>query len=308
MKKRYLIVGSSGFIGSKLLALLNSSNKSINTINRSSQITSDNITEYICTLDQDELPKEAFKGVEVVVHLSGIAHDMTDASIMENTYRKLNIDWAIRVASVAVSYNVKKFIYLSSVKAGGKQTSDKCYTENDQYVPEGVYGKTKREAELKLLSIGDKSDMNVSIIRPSLVYGPGAKGNLQFMLSGIRMGWFPPLPKIKNKRSMIHVDDLVRAIMLVAEDDRSNGNIFIATDGNTHSSRDLYVAMCGVVGREVPGWTVPKVFFEIVALFSAKYRYKVGKLLGSECYSSEKLESLGFKARKDLRDMNETSI
>ena len=181
-------------------------------------------------------------------------------------------------------------------------------TEVDQSKPKGVYGKTKREAEIKLLEIGQKSDMHVSIVRSSLVYGPGVKGNLRLMLSGIEKGWFPPLPETGNRRSMIHVDDLVRALMLVAEDERANGEIFIATDGEPHSSREIYEAMCAVLGKLVPWWSVPKLLFDITAIISPAVRYKIRKLLGDECYSTEKLKSLGFKVQRSLREMNETSF
>ena len=150
--------------------------------------------------------------------------------------------------------------------------------------------------------------MHVSIIRPSLVYGPNVRGNLKLMLSGIEKGWFPPLPETGNKRSMIHVDDLVRAILLVVDDDRANGEIFIATDGAPYSSREIYNAMCGVVGKLIPKWSVPKVLFDLASLASPRIKYKLNKLLGDECYSSAKLEALGFKAKRSLKDMNETDF
>ncbi|MBT5466980.1 MAG: NAD-dependent epimerase/dehydratase family protein, partial [Candidatus Marinimicrobia bacterium] len=136
----------------------------------------------------------------------------------------------------------------------------------------------------------------VAIVRPALVYGPKVKGNLQLMCSGIEKGWFPPLPETGNRRSMIHVDDLVQALLLVAENSRANREIFIATDGKPHSSREIYEAMCRIVGKEVPHWSVPKFLFDLVGLMSPRIRYKVDKLLGDEYYSSEKLEALGFKA------------
>jgi nucleoside-diphosphate-sugar epimerase len=203
---------------------------------------------------------------------------------------------------------VKKFVFVSSVKSGGVNNFGKCLTERDQNTPDGIYGKTKRQAELDLLRIGNGSNMEISIIRPSLVYGPNVKGNLQFMLSGISKGWFPPLPETGNRRSMIHVDDLVRAIFLVAEDERANGNIFIATDGVLHSSRELYNAMCSAVGQSIPKSSVPKTLFDIASLVSPRIKYKINKLLGDACYSSVKLEALGFKAKKSLKDMNETDF
>ena len=95
------------------------------------------------------------------------------------------MDATIKLAEFAAKANVKKFIFVSSVNAGGSTVPGVCSSENDQSEPESIYGKMKREAELKLLEMGQVSDMHVSIVRPSLVYGPNAKGNLQLMLSGI---------------------------------------------------------------------------------------------------------------------------
>ena len=128
------------------------------------------------------------------------------------------------------------------------------------------------------------------------------------MLAGIKKGWFPPLPETGNRRSMIHVDDLVRAILLVAKDECANGEIFIATDGTPYSSREIYNAMCGVAGKSIPKWSVPKNLFDMASLINPRIKYKLNKLLGDECYSSAKLEALGFKAQKTLKDMNETSF
>jgi nucleoside-diphosphate-sugar epimerase len=237
--------------------------------------------------------------------LAGLTHDLRDTRKIENLYRNVNVNATIELAKLAVKSGVKKFVFVSSVKAGGGGASVRCATEIDQGRPEGVYGETKREVELELLKIGKESGMHIAIIRPSLVFGPNAKGNLKLMLSGIKKGWFPPLPETGNRLSMIHVDDLVRAILLVADDDRANGEIFIATDGTPYSSRDIYNAMCSALGRSTPKWSVPKSLFDMVSLLNPRIKYKVDKLLGGECYSSKELEALGFKAQKTLRDMNE---
>lgn len=90
---------------------------------------------------------------------------------------------------------------MSSVKAGGTAIAGQCMTEKIQGEPERIYGSTERKAELKLLEVGRQSGMQFSIVRPSLVYGPGVKCNLRMMLSGIDKGWFPPLPETGNRRS-----------------------------------------------------------------------------------------------------------
>jgi len=116
------------------------------------------------------------------------------------------------------------------------------------------------------------------------------------------------LPETGNKRSMIHVDDLVLAILLVANDDRANGEIFIATDGAPHSSREIYNAMCSALDKSIPKWSIPKFLFDMASLINPRIKYKLNKLLGDECYSSTKLEALGFKAQKTLKDMNKTDF
>jgi UDP-glucose 4-epimerase len=301
------ITGSSGFIGSRLLTCLSNESDNIRLLVRSI----DAISQYEQVgfdLESGYIPSDCFFGVSTVFHLAGFAHDMRTSKEVASVYQSVNVDATIRLAEIAVKADVKKFVFVSSIKAGGSPPLEMCANENDQKNTEDVYGRTKREAELKLLEIGQVSGMHVSIIRPSLVYGPDAKGNLQLMLSGIEKGWFPPLPETGNRRSMIHVDDLVRAILLIAEDKRANGEIFIATDGTPYSSREIYNTMCGVTGKLIPKWSVPKILFDLASLASPRIKYKINKLLGDECYSSVKLEGLGFKAKKSLKDMNETDF
>ena len=294
-----LITGATGFVGSKLLKLLETSDFKICVLSRQQHPDYETI---VCDLGQKQIPTSAIASVDTVFHLAGFAHDLRDASKVEHLYRAINVNATVQLAELAAQQGVQRFVFVSSVKAGGGTIVGRCMTEEDKGEPQGIYGSTKREAELKLLEIGRQSCMHVSIVRPSLVYGPGVKGNLAKMRSGIEKGWFPPLPETGNHRSMIHVDDLVRALLLVAEDDRANGEIFIATDGVPHSSRKIYEAICQQVDKTVPRWSVPKFLFDGVASVSSRFRYKVEKLLGDECYSSTKLESLGFRAERTLKD------
>ena len=302
---KYLVTGSTGFIGNKLTKHLAEMKVLVRILSRKNQ---SNYETVVCDLQSDVIPDDALDNIDTVFHLAGFAHDMRDASKIADLYYKVNVSATVQLANLAVKSGVKRFVFVSSVKAGGNPPLGTCANEKDQKNTEDVYGKTKREAELKLLEIGKDSGMHVSIIRPSLVYGPEVKGNLQLMLVGIKKGWFPPLPETGNRRSMIHVDDLVRAILLVSKDKRANGNIFIVTDGKPYSSREIYNTMCGVTGKLIPKWSVPKILFDLASLASPRIKYKINKLLGDECYSSVKLEELGFKAKKSLKDMNETDF
>ena len=300
-----LVTGATGFVGQHLIEYLKLDGYNIKAISRKLIPSVDTV---ICDFLKDDIPDDALKGIDIVFHLAGYAHDLKSESGIEQTYQKINVDITSKLLLLSVKNNVKKFIFVSSVKAGGVSRQGKCATEKSLSEPDGVYGKTKREAELKILETGRESSMHVSILRPALIYGPKVKGNLQLMMQGINKGWFPPLPETGNRRSMIHVDDIVRALLLLVNSQQANGEIFIATDGRTYSSRNIYETMCRVLGKSIPNWSVPKFLFSAIALISPNLSYKMDKLLGDECYSSEKLQSLGFKAQKELKQMNETDF
>ena len=296
------VTGPTGFIGRRLVHRLKEKEEGRwGQIKVLSRMSYPEFETVVCDLQSDAISHDALEDVETIFHLAGYSHDLSDTSKVEHLYRAVNVDATLKLAELAVASSVKRFVFVSSVKAGGS-------TEDVDAKPEGVYGQTKREAELAILELGRQSGMHVSIVRPALVYGPGLKGNLALMRRWIEKGWFPPLPETGNRRSMIHVDDLVQALMLVAKDDRANGEIYIATDGESYSSRQIYETFCAVVDKAVPQWSVPRVIFDIVSLMSSRTRYKIDKLLGDEHYSSKKLQSLGFKAQRSLREMNETAF
>ena len=300
---RCLVTGSSGFIGTILVNKLIMDGHDVTTLSRTN---SKRVKSISFDFRKDNISKDIFKNIDIVYHLFAIAHDTSGKKINNDLYQKLNTDVTIDLANIAEQSGVKKFIFISSVKAGGKSSIQKCGDEIEQNIPEGVYGLTKRKAELELIELHNKSKIDVVIIRPALVYGPGLKGNLKLMLSGIKKGWFPPLPEIGNSRSMIHVDDLVNAILMVAEDERANGRILIATDGLQYSSREIYNEMCKVLGKTIPKWSIPKEIFDMISVVIPRFKFKLDKLFGDEYYSSKDLESLGFRASKTLKEMNET--
>ena len=300
-----LVTGATGFVGKRLINYLNLEGFIVCAIGRERV---PGVETIICDFLNDNIPVSALKGIDIVFHLAGYAHDLKSKSGVDGIYQKMNVDVTADLLFLSAQHKVKKFIFVSSVKAGGLPIKGECASEENQRDPDGIYGKTKREAELKVLESGRESGMHVSILRPSLIYGPNVKGNLQLMMQGIKKGWFPPLPETGNRRSMIHVDDVVRALLLLASNKKANGKIFIATDGRAYSSRNIYEIMCHVLGKNIPSWSIPYFLFNAIALINHNLRYKIGKLLGDECYSSKKLQSLGFKAQKQLRQMNETDF
>ena len=297
---KVLVTGATGFVGQRLVTYLleQTDSSSIRVLSRNRHHLLETVE---CDLLAQQIPEQALDEIDTVFHLAGYAHDLGDADKVENRYRKVNVDATSRLTKLAELSGVQRFIFVSSVKAGGSARSGHCANEEEQLVPEGVYGRTKREAELELLKIVNRSDMHVSIIRPALVYGAGAKGNLKRMLRAIKAGWFPPLPETHNHRSMIHVDDLVSALLLVAVDKGSNGEIYIATDGEHYSSRQIYDLMRAGLGMTETRLKIPDALFRSIAWLGDRLggtfplnSYSYQKLLGDECYSSKKLHGLGF--------------
>lgn len=303
--KKILITGGTGFIGKRLVESLRQENIPLKLLSKS---THADIETIVCDFEMDQIPSDVFENIDTVFHLAGYAHDSNLKNKNLMSYRMINVEISIKLAKLAIKSGVKTFVFVSSVKAGGLAKKGMVMTENDQSEPDGIYGKTKREAEIQLLSISKKSNMRLTIIRPVLVYGPNVKGNLNSMMNAIKKGWFPPLPDTRNLKSLVHVDDLVRAIRLVASKSESDGKIFNVTGSKSYSSREIYENFCILSNKKIPKWGIPKIFFYSLAAIFPSIRYRVDKLLGDDCHSSEKIKSLGFCAQRTLREMNETSF
>jgi nucleoside-diphosphate-sugar epimerase len=163
---RYLVTGSTGFIGNRLLGLLKKIDCDVRLLARSK---GNNYETVVCNLGQDRIPKRTLESIDTVFHLAGFAHDMQDPSKVEDLYLAINVEATVELARLAVKNGVKRFIFISSVKAGGKAVSKKCINESDQSEPEGVYGKSKREAELKLLKTPFNKDSIINNLTRQLV-------------------------------------------------------------------------------------------------------------------------------------------
>ncbi|MDF1579019.1 MAG: NAD-dependent epimerase/dehydratase family protein [Desulfobulbales bacterium] len=307
-----LVTGAGGFVGRELCRLLRQDGAvKIKAVSRRS---TEGPWDSHCRWDFENgvLPAAELTGIDTVFHLAGIAHDFRSGAEIDSLYKKVNTEATVDLAGLAARQGVRRFVFASSVKAGGAPPEGVCADEEYQGEPEGIYGRSKRAAELGILEIGRQTGMHVSIIRPALVYGPGVKGNLGMMLRGIAKGWFPPLPETGNIRTMVHVEDLARALVMAAEKEAAVGEIFIVTDGGHYSSRQIFNEMCLAAGREIPRWSVPAIFFWILArigdLTGRFVRvpfdgYRYAKMFGNDCYTSARIETrLNFKPEKTLKD------
>jgi UDP-glucose 4-epimerase len=282
--EKVLVTGASGFIGKVLCQRLQEEKKWVKALAR--KATEGPFDELILCdlyhLKQIPLPSHLMSGIETVFHLAGIAHARAD----KNQYQTLNVEASTQLLELAQQSGVKRFVYFSSVKAE---------------TPKDEYGRSKAKAERIILDYGKKQDMHVTIIRPALVYGLGMKGNLWSMLKAVEMGYFPPIPEIHNKRSMVGVRDLVEAALLVAKHDEAKGKIYSVTDGISYSTRKLYDMMRENLGLTPASWSLPLWPLLLLEKFGLTSLPFFDKLLGSAYFSHEDIHrDLGFEPKENL--------
>ena len=193
-----------------------------------------------------------------------------------------------------------------------KATNENCLNEASPCQPKAPYGQSKLEAERLVLEGGYVPEPVV--LRLTMVYGPGMKGNLPRMIEAVARGLFPPIPEFGNKRSRVHVDDVVQAALLAAEKPEAIGQTYIVTHPQPCSTRKLYEWICEALGRPIPGWQIPEIVLGGLAKFGDAIGQLRGrrfifdsdaleKLAGSAWYSPQKIENeLGFQAQHPLRE------
>ena len=219
----------------------------------------------------------------------------------------LNINLTKEIINLCLLNNVKKFIYLSSTKVYRKNNIN-LINESSPEDADEIYGITKLESERCIKKIClENTNLKYLIIRSPLVYGPSVKGNLKIMQKAIRLRIMPPLPFFENKKSLIHVDDLVKSLCLFMKNDDCLNNTFIVTDGHTYSSREIYEIIC-----RINGISIKKIFDTSIlykALLSFPFiKFRLQKLFSNEHFSNKLINKYGFNPSKLLQDMNETNF
>lgn len=201
--------------------------------------------------------RSALAGVNVVVHAAARAHIMNEEVVDPlREYRRVNVDGTLNLARQAAAEGVDRFIFVSSIKVNGELSSQpKPFSPNDTPAPEDAYGISKWEAEQGLKTIAKETGMEVVIIRPPLVYGPGVKGNFASMVKLVRKGVPLPLGSIRNRRSLVAVDNLVDFIVTCIDHPAAANQVFMVSDGEDVSTSELLRELGKAMGK--PARLVP---------------------------------------------------
>ena len=256
-----LVTGANGFVGSALRRALSRKGHRVRSAVRNTEriSPSDAATSDIIAIGDIGPGTEwhaAMSDVDCVVHLVARTHVLRDTGVDTLAdYRRVNVEATRRLAQTAARSGVKRFVFVSSIKVNGESTGDHPFTENDTPRPEDAYGISKWEAEQAIWQIAAAGGMQVVVLRPPLVYGPGVKGNLLQLLQVVARGWPLPLASIRNRRSLVFVGNLVDAIMAAASSPAAPGNTFLVSDGEDVSTPDLVRALARALN--VPARLVP---------------------------------------------------
>ena len=305
-----LVTGATGFIGRQLVTRLRDEGAYVRGVARSPGASDANELARVdlVTLDRDS---PLLDGIEIVFHLAAKTHDLHDAAGAESEYRRINVDATTRLLGLKGSDALRRVVFVSSVKAideGNGVPAD----ERTRPAPSTMYGRSKLEAEQIVSSKAAERGVESVCLRFPLVYGPGQPGNLQRMIVAIKHGRFPPPPREGNRRSMLHVDNAVAALVLAAAHPAAAGQTYFVTDARPYSTREIYDTVREALGLPPARLAMPRWVFESVALGGDLARTLTGKrigfdsealqkLLGSAVYRIDKIQrELGYEPERDL--------
>lgn len=257
---KILISGAAGFVGKPLCAALFRQGQAVRAAVHVKNLPLDNIeTVVIGEIDGATDWTDSLSGINVVIHLAARVHLMHDnADNPLDAFRKINVEGALNLARQASEAGVRRFIFISSIKVNGERNlAGRPYTAGDQPMPADAYSMSKLEAENALRQLAEKTGMEVVIIRPPLVYGPGAKANFNTMMCWLKRGVPLPLAAIHNKRSFVALDNLIDLIVTCIDHPAAANQTFLAADGEDLSTTDLLQRLGNALGKPAKLFPVP---------------------------------------------------
>lgn len=239
---RVLVTGANGFVGRALCATLATAGLKVRGVVRQQGDLPAGVEQRIVEgLDDLGNMRMALEGIDVVIHAAARAHVLRDESVDPLTeFRQVNVQGTINVAAQAAVAGVRRFVFISSVGVNGTETAARPYFATDEPRPQSAYAVSKHEAELRLHALAAETGMEVVIIRPPLVYGPGAPGNFRTLMRWLMRGIPLPLGSVTtNRRSFVALDNLIDLIFACIDHPAAANQTFLVSDGEDLSTTDL---------------------------------------------------------------------
>jgi nucleoside-diphosphate-sugar epimerase len=295
---KVLVTGATGFVGGQLIeALVSRGEHAVRAVVRGARggLPQSVDCMRVSDLAGDESFGELLRDVDVVVHLAARVHVMDDhAEDPVAEYRRINVEATERLAKEAAQAGIRRFIFLSSIKVNG-EGGQGSYSETDEPAPTDPYGVSKWEAEQRLAEVAAETGMEVLIIRPPLVYGPGVGANFAALIKVVRKRVPLPFGAVKNRRSFVSVFNLIDLICLCLYHPAAANDTFLVSDGMDLSTADLLRRIGAALGRPARLFNIPPRVLMAGAVLLGR-RGQADRLLGSlEIDISKTRKLLGWR-------------
>ncbi|EGR0597521.1 TPA: SDR family oxidoreductase [Vibrio cholerae] len=298
-----LITGSNGLLGSHIVERIKE--QPIILLDRGTINKHPMYPFFQCEINSYHDYMKALQGCQTIIHCAARVHIMNDNEAEPLAlYREVNTAGTVNLAKQAIDSGVKRFIFISSIKVNGEGTLAGCpFKTEDKHAPEDDYGLSKSEAEEQLVALAKDSGMEVVIIRPTLVYGPGVKANFASLMNLVSKGIPLPFGCItKNKRSLVSVDNLVDLIITCIDHPKAANQVFLVSDDHDISTSEMVREMAIALNK--PDWQlpVPVWCYKLVGKLFNKSAV-VDRLTGSlQVDISHTKETLGWKPPQTLQE------
>jgi UDP-glucose 4-epimerase len=291
MTSRIVITGANGFVGRALTRTLRDAGMQPVGIVRD-DATPDGGDETVRIASLDAVTPDAFARADSVIHLAARVHVMCDAATDPlAAFRATNVDGTLKVAEAARRAGVKRFVFVSSIKALAELDSGRPLNETDERYPPDPYGVSKAEAEVMLRDYGAHAGLEIVVIRPPLVYGPGVRANFFALMDAIARGMPLPIGAVAARRSMVYVDNLASALVVCATHPGAANQLFHVSDGEDASAAELARRLGQHLKRPARLVPVPPSVLNIAGRLTGKTA-QIDRLTGSLRVDSSRIRAV----------------
>jgi nucleoside-diphosphate-sugar epimerase len=276
-----LVTGAAGFVGRALCRELQLRGHDVRGATRTSPGDLQISTVAVGNIGPDTDWSAAVTGCDAIVHLAAHVHVMRDeADDPVGEFNRVNVQGSENLARQAARAGVRRFLFLSSVKVNGEVSAGRAFVESDPARPMDAYGRSKAEAERRLKGVSAETGMEIVIVRPPLVYGPGIKANFLKLLRVVDAGMPLPFASIANRRSLVYVDNLVHALRIcVAHPAAANRTFFVSDDFDV-STPQLVREIATALGKRPRLYPFPPLLLRGFGLLTGSGE-QIGRLTGS---------------------------
>jgi nucleoside-diphosphate-sugar epimerase len=295
---RVLVTGAEGFVGRELVLAMQNDGLSVLAAVRDGHKRLPSPAEPVCVGDLSDLPdwRKALIRVDAVVHLAARAHVITErARDPIAAFRAINVGPSLSLFKACQLAGVARFVFVSSIGVNGVMTHGRPFRIDDIPNPTEPYAISKWEAERGLRDLATSGTTELVIVRPSLIYGPGAKGNFLRLLRLLNSGWPLPFGALTAKRSILSLANLCDLLIRCTQQREAAGKVLLAADVEPIATRDLITTLAGLMNRRARLVSVPPRVLTILGQLSG-FGAEVSRLTGSlEVDSSSSAQLLDWK-------------